>query len=149
MYRNIKIRVKNNHHLDSPCNALFLALNNFPYFFQRISMISMIHHEITIFAPLLKFLIFHVENKSFPLGTRFRIDLNDALTNEKLSKPCFSMLWLQWQAHVHGTLQFVGSGTLLTATRPWGGLRICGFLEAFSGLCGIAAKTSLRFSKPG
>ena len=34
------------------------------------------------------------------------------------------MLWLQWQAHVHGTLEFVSSGALLSATIPWGGLRI-------------------------
>ena len=39
------------------------------------------------------------------------------------------MLWLQWQAHVHGTLEFVGSGALLSTTRPWGGLRICSSSE--------------------
>ncbi len=30
------------------------------------------------------------------------------------------MLWPLWEAHVHGTLEFVGPGALLTATRPWG-----------------------------
>ena len=35
------------------------------------------------------------------------------------------MLRLQWQAHVAGTLEFIDSGTLLSATIPWGGLRFC------------------------
>jgi hypothetical protein len=35
------------------------------------------------------------------------------------------MLRLQWQAHVAGTLEFVSSGTLLSATIPWRGLRFC------------------------